>query len=372
MSVEDKRSTRLHSRWRQRGAVIILFSALLPVLIGFSGVAIDLSRAVLLKSQLRTIAEDAAISGANYFTSTAVLFPSWPEAETEALLVSQTRASMHSWGELLTSSALAGWWSGVADDGTLTTGLTPQAQNPWAPAVKLTLNLDLSATPSLRRDLFPFASILGVAPSDFSVRVSAVRMPPGLANSGSLYPIFLYECLFAIPNVAEIVIGKITNNNNDVSELNFLTWPESTDDCQIGRWTRFSSPNSSSIKPTTNLSQAVAVGDNLYIDSGISTNSSLRQTNYYPSQGLRDPYVAVVDASNRVKGFVPIRLTSVQNASVTSTNPTTETLTGSRRWVKARLLSSQVIPIENVGRGLEVGDGNGKYFGGFMPAMLAQ
>ena len=48
----------------QRGAVIVLFALLLPVLFGFMGLSIDVGLAYVEKGKVQDIADSAALAGA--------------------------------------------------------------------------------------------------------------------------------------------------------------------------------------------------------------------------------------------------------------------------------------------------------------------
>jgi Flp pilus assembly protein TadG len=61
-------SKRLH---RQRGVVIIWFALLLPVLLGFAGLAIELARINLIKVELQNAADAAALAGAHKYATPA-------------------------------------------------------------------------------------------------------------------------------------------------------------------------------------------------------------------------------------------------------------------------------------------------------------
>jgi Flp pilus assembly protein TadG len=68
---------RLHG---QRGSVIIWFALLLPVLLGFAALAIDLARLNLARVELQNAADAAALAGSHTFADTA----SFSAAQTEA------------------------------------------------------------------------------------------------------------------------------------------------------------------------------------------------------------------------------------------------------------------------------------------------
>ena len=50
-------------RTSRRGATIVLVAILMTVIIGFAGVAIDLSRLYVMRAQLQTTADATAIAG---------------------------------------------------------------------------------------------------------------------------------------------------------------------------------------------------------------------------------------------------------------------------------------------------------------------
>jgi Flp pilus assembly protein TadG len=72
---------RLHG---QRGSVIIWFALLLPVLLGFTGFAIDVARFYLTRVELQNAAEAAALAGARKFAETTDSSEAKIEANTVA------------------------------------------------------------------------------------------------------------------------------------------------------------------------------------------------------------------------------------------------------------------------------------------------
>jgi Flp pilus assembly protein TadG/formylmethanofuran dehydrogenase subunit C len=74
----------------QRGAVVIWFALLLPVLLGFAALAVDLARLNLIKVELQNAADAAALAGARSLTDPAGTKPySWQVAEDTATTVAK-------------------------------------------------------------------------------------------------------------------------------------------------------------------------------------------------------------------------------------------------------------------------------------------
>ncbi len=64
----------------QRGSIMILFALMLPVLLGFFALTVDLARLYLLKVELQNAADAAALAGAQLYHDQ----DSWSDAPDEA------------------------------------------------------------------------------------------------------------------------------------------------------------------------------------------------------------------------------------------------------------------------------------------------
>ncbi|MBQ7515763.1 MAG: pilus assembly protein [Schwartzia sp.] len=70
--------------WRQRGSVIVLTALLLPLMLGFCGMAVDLGNLYIHKSRLQNTADAAALAGAAKFAGESETVTTHPQADAEA------------------------------------------------------------------------------------------------------------------------------------------------------------------------------------------------------------------------------------------------------------------------------------------------
>ncbi len=70
--------------WWQRGSVIVLTALLLPVMLGFCGLAVDLGNLYIHKSRLQNTADAAALAGAAKFAGESETVTTHPQADAEA------------------------------------------------------------------------------------------------------------------------------------------------------------------------------------------------------------------------------------------------------------------------------------------------
>lgn len=74
-------SRQNHSK-RQRGNIILLTALMLPVLLGFTALAIDVGYLFVVRNELQNAADAAAMAGAGYLFQGATA-PNWPLAQTK-------------------------------------------------------------------------------------------------------------------------------------------------------------------------------------------------------------------------------------------------------------------------------------------------
>jgi type II secretory pathway pseudopilin PulG len=75
-------NTQTHA---QRGSVLTWFAVLLPVLLGFVALAVDLARLYLVKTELQNAADAAALAGARVYASSSATDSANAKAEAQAM-----------------------------------------------------------------------------------------------------------------------------------------------------------------------------------------------------------------------------------------------------------------------------------------------
>lgn len=338
---------------------MILFAFLLPVLLGFTGLAVDLARALVIKQEMQSATEAAALQGARTLVSLNGVYPDWAEAEAETLRSLQLNTLREGWNVSTTNNAVAGWWNITSANGLTAGGSAPPLGYPYAPAVRLNMSLGAEDGSGLLE--FPFASLIGAAPASIRVSATALLRPPGAAGPSSLYPVFLDQCVYNDTTITTIVIGKNTAGGD-------IFYPDSSQSsCSPGRWTRFDTvaPTTQQFAPGTNLQQ-LAVTDLIYPNNFLSTN--VRVTSGLPKRVS----VPVVNGDNQIMGFGALEIIGARPSTITYGTKPAEVPATATRWVAARVLRGTFMPAgPTETNGLTLGAGDGKNFGGFLPPLLA-
>jgi len=96
-----KRLTPMRVRAGRRGLCFALLALLMPVLVGFTGLCIDLGVVALCNGHLKTVADAAALAGAKQYASTARLAPGFnvstltPAAQQRAQTIGQSNRALN-------------------------------------------------------------------------------------------------------------------------------------------------------------------------------------------------------------------------------------------------------------------------------------
>ncbi len=179
---------------RQRGSVVVLFALLLPVLLGFAALAVDVSRIQLTKQELQNAADAAALAGAAMLNA--------PGGETPYNWTAATQSATGFIGKnpvsttILTSGdVLAGY---VRPGDPLVTVHSP-TETGWispfdVPAVRVDLELSVGKNGGPLQLLF--GTLLGSPSVNVHVAATAAAYPPGYAAAGALFPVVLGRCLY--------------------------------------------------------------------------------------------------------------------------------------------------------------------------------
>lgn len=182
---------------KQNGVVAILVAILLPVLIGFTALAIDIGHGMLVRGELQNAADATALAGAGCLYGRAdcgnlnASLPDWSSARTKALVF----ASNNSVQNLAVSNITVehGYWDLASATPSLRSStVTPTVTD--APAIKVTISRS-SGHNSGEVATF-FAGIWGIFSRPFSASAVAAVTSPGSAGAGSLFPVVVAKCLF--------------------------------------------------------------------------------------------------------------------------------------------------------------------------------
>ena len=157
------RSSRSIKRLKgQRGAVVILFALVLPVLLGFTAFAVDLARLNLTRVELQNAADAAALAGARSLDDAGGDPFNWSAATAKAVELGQSNKAN---GALISANNVntqTGYWN------IPNSSFSPGSGTPVTgdfPAVRVTIAMPLNLL---------FAPILGI--SERNVQASAIAI----------------------------------------------------------------------------------------------------------------------------------------------------------------------------------------------------
>jgi Flp pilus assembly protein TadG len=155
----------------QRGVIFIWFALLLPVLLGFFGLAYDLARLNQVRVALQNAADAAALTGAMSVTGTKA-----PYSYTNATNYAQLSAR-YNYANGLQVRGVTVETGGVDLSKSPPTFTPGQPGTGWFPAVRVTILL--SNPQNAGRVHFVFGSFVGMPNSDVRVQAVAARVTLG-------------------------------------------------------------------------------------------------------------------------------------------------------------------------------------------------
>lgn len=179
---------------RQRGAVLMLFVVVLPLLLGFSALSVDISRVLLAKQELQNAADAAALAGGAGLDDLGGETPyNWTAAQQAARsMIDKNPVS----GRQLTDAGITTGYVQPADaQQNIYSPYESGAIDPFSiPVVRVRLSLAVGQNGG-PLDLV-FGNILGSPTKDIHAEATAAAYPPGYAAAGSLFPIVLGSCMY--------------------------------------------------------------------------------------------------------------------------------------------------------------------------------
>ncbi|MFA6810696.1 MAG: TadG family pilus assembly protein [Desulfoplanes sp.] len=256
---------------KEKGAVVILVSLSLLVLLGVVALAIDTGHLMVIRNELQNAADAAALAGANnLYSKTPSGFssvppvPNWSAAEDAA---STNAPSNKSAGGILGDYEVeTGYWNFLHNpEGLQLKSISPDPHDD-GPAVKVTVRKVAGKNNGPVRNFF--AGVMGIHTSDVSATAIAACGNTGWVQPGTLMPV-------AIPKW--IVIKKADKYNNSSKVITVGSAYHYEDDpytdAVAGQWTSLTEEPINSAKHIKDLIQngnpnLLSIGDPIYIEPG--------------------------------------------------------------------------------------------------------
>lgn len=181
---------RLLRNWRhfkrdESGVTIVIIALILPVLLGFAGLAIDVGYIMVVKNELQNAADAAALAGAGHlWYNNTSSNPNWSAAQTAG---STTAPSNKSGGVTLVDYEVQlGYWNlNRTPPGLQSTTITPGNRD--APALKVTVRRSAGKNGGPVNTFF--GALIGKSTVDVAAEAIAVSSAPSSVNPGTLLPI---------------------------------------------------------------------------------------------------------------------------------------------------------------------------------------
>ncbi len=184
----------LSTQQQQRGSVVLLFVLLLPILLGFTAVAVDFSRVLLARQELQNAADAAALAGSAALDDPGGEVPyNWTAATQVAQqFVGRNQAD----SRVLVDAGVA---AGYVRPGDATTTVHSPSETGWiqpfdVPAVQVQLSLAVGQNGGPLNLLF--GAFLGSPTKDIHAVATASAYPPGYAARGALFPLVIGRCMY--------------------------------------------------------------------------------------------------------------------------------------------------------------------------------
>jgi Flp pilus assembly protein TadG len=356
----------------QRGGVLILVAAALPVLLGFAALAVDIVWITLARSELQRAADAAALAGAGSLTKASPPSPSyynWPAAEAEATLRIQLNNASSTKESFTDGDVSTGWWN-ISSPGNLTaTDSTVSLQdgytNPsslgsgtWLPAVRVRMRF---ADEENKGPLgLLFAKVLGFDESTVTASSVALIAAPTEADQGALFPFAINKCIYdlywdkATNTPTKVQPMKLGNSHVETGLVNGVLVS-----CTTGEWTTFK--NTSSVNTNDMVAIVkngnpvpVNVGELITTNNGVAAAALQAAAEFSVGKTFMMPVVDGVGTSGQYKviAFAPIKITTAQ-------------ATGNPKFIEGQLVGGV-----SVGK-MRPGLSDAPYLGGYIPPMLA-
>jgi Flp pilus assembly protein TadG len=289
----------------EKGVVIIVIALLLPILIGFCALVVDLGYLYVAKGELQNAADAGALAGAKQLYDGTTPTLHWTDAPSSATtLVQQNKVA----GTNLSDATVdAGYWSITQTPaGMQSQAITPTVND--VPAVRVTVNraagVNGGALPTY------FAKIFGVTSVPLTASAVAGVTVAG-SMTGSVLPISLSQAYVNANPLVGGQSGTVTfSPDNSPTTSHWTTLEEGFNGANVTR---------DLTDPSYVLQHPVSIGDTIQGSTGIKATLY----NAIADHAGTVMYLPVVDnfTDNKVVGFVALRISS-------STGTSTKTVVG--------------------------------------------
>ena len=315
---------------RQRGVVSVLFTLLLPLLLGFGAFAIDLPYLLSIRTQMQTTADAAALAGARYLGEGGALNWSAAVSQAQTLLTENPVA-----GKTLTQASIqVGYW----DTSSNHLGLQALPMNPTltdVPAIQVSISQSAGQNGGEVKTVF--SNFFGLGSLPVSVRSVSARAGAGTMGSNVLFPLAIPKCMYDTywnsttyppgpkvdPSTKNVYVFKMGSNTYAGCNINGTKFP-------AGAWAAATSGDTSSSNllnlVSNRISQSLSIGDQIFVNSGNYGQSLYTAVNNcsaaasLANQTCRYVHVAIFDDTtttgyNKITGFACVEILSASGGS---------------------------------------------------------
>jgi Flp pilus assembly protein TadG len=310
----------------QRGSVSVLFTLLLPVLLGFGAFAVDFPYLMTIRTEMQTAADAAALAGARYLGEGGVANWDAAIAQTQAALAKNSVG-----GKAITQATIeTGYWDTSSNRvGLQSLPMTPALTD--VPAIKVSISRSNGKNSGEVSTIF--ANFLGIKSLPISATAVAARPGPSTVGTNVLFPMAMSQCVFNLYwNASTNPPGpKVDSKGNPIMfKLGDKNDPGCGSKTLSGEWAvpLGNSTNDPYLRGlvTTRITQSLAVGDQLNVTPGNHSNQLYDAVNNCsaaaPLSQQTCRYVTMPVVSNTVKsgnntiyGFACIEILSAAGSS---------------------------------------------------------
>lgn len=339
----------------RRGSIVFLLAIMMPALLLFAMLTIDLGHLIVAKQELQNASDAAALAGAGSLSS-GLTYPNWTAAESAA--TTAIRLNKSDSVTLVNGQVQSGYWNLAAPAPQSISQTLPQscvtapASCFYKPAIQVTIsrseNNNGGSVP-----LF-FGPIFGLPSTPMTASAVSIISSPGTANPHALFPVAISQCLF--DHYWDSATGKPKNDPATGLPYEFqIGSAYQYSACGSGNWTSFTLEvnDVTSIRDLINNGNPIAVniGDNIWLQPGV------KDTIYSSVTVPSDVLISVVtDVTAKVfepiLAFAPFHITA--------------SVGGSDKYIGGHFTSNFNAA------GTSPGAGTGTYYGAFSPPILAK
>lgn len=341
---------------RQRGAVAIWFALLLPVLLGFAALAVDLARIHLVKVELQKAADAAALGGARSLSEKPLPTGqpyNWPAAAAKALDV-----ALHNYanGDSIKVATIdTGYWN--IPSRSWKGAVAPSTGD--VPAVRATIAISEGQNNGPLH-LF-FAPFLGFDESNVQATSIAVIAPPG--GGTGMFPMAINKTMFDLFWDSTNNIPKL-DSTGKLYEIKLSS--VYSGNITSGQWTSFQT-DKDDVPTVRDLirdgnTTSVSIGDLIWIEPGV------KSTIYNTKEGNKNTPLSELIGKDVAVPVVNVVETHAQEQVVAIAGYHIQSVyqNGSHSYITGYFVDLSTIP------GLNPGNGNGTYYGAYTPPKLVQ